>query len=261
MKRLLLTLAVLLAAASSAHADTKIERARAHFKAAEAYFDSEQWDHAADEYKAAYALAPRPLLLFNIGSAFRRKAETTHAADDLRAALSYYRKYLEAEPKGKGAKDAQEFVATLDRDLAAAEKAPSPAPEAPPPVAATPPPIAATPPPAPVETSPPVEDSKRTLRIAGLVTAGIGVALVGTGVYFGLQAKSKNDELGGLKPGDMWDQAKYDAANDDHRNFILFTAVGAAAVAGGAIMTFVLGRAPEVAPAVTASTVGIAGRF
>jgi len=261
MKRLVV---ILVLAAAAAHADTKIDRARAHFKAAEAHFDAGRWDQAAGEYQAAYALAPRPLLLFNVGSAYRRKSETTHAPDDLRAAIAYYKKYLDAEPNGKAAGDAREFLAGLEKELVAVEPPPPaerpPAPPEPEPEPAPAPPAAAVEP--PVAPPPaPATDSKQTLRIAGLVTGGVGIALVATGAYFGLQAKSKNDDLAGLKPGDTWDPSKYDAAHDDQRNFILFTALGGAAIAGGAVMTFVLGRAPDVAPAVTAHTVGVAGRF
>src|SRR5262249_60122060 len=81
------------------------------------------------------------------------------------------------------------------------------------------------------------------LRIAGIATAGVGVALVATGVYFGLKAKSIADDVDGLK--DHWDQGLYDSGQAAQRNMYLCVGAGAVAIAGGAVMYFILGKKDE----------------
>jgi tetratricopeptide (TPR) repeat protein len=267
---LLLALAAGPAGAAPPAEDT-IAKARVHFKAGEAFFAIGDYDRAFAEYNEAYRLVPKPQLLFNIGSAYRRKAETTHAVDDMRAAVKYYQAYLDAEPKGKGASDARQFIAVLGKAIdeapppepaPTAQPASSPASPAPPEPAPAPPPapIVAVPAPLPVADVAP-RDTGRSLRIAGLVAAGVGVALVATGVVFGLQAKSANDDLAALRAGDMWDQARYESAEAAQRNMYIFAGGGAAAIAGGAVLYFFLGRPPAVQPTVTSAGIGVSGRF
>src|SRR5215470_17009710 len=119
---------------------TDLERARAHFKRGEAFYDAGNYEHAISEYQAAYALVLRPSLLFNLGQAFRRKAEVSHSADDKRQAVDYYRQYLDADPNGKGAPDARGYIAALEKEIGLVPKAVAPAApaapaEAPPPAA------------------------------------------------------------------------------------------------------------------------------
>jgi tetratricopeptide (TPR) repeat protein len=255
--------------------DAAITQARAHYRAGEAAFAAGDYPRAAEEYQAAYALAPLPALLFNLGSAYRRQAHVTHGVDDARAALRYYRAYLEADPTGAGSADARRFVAGLERELAAQPTAPTTPPAEP--SQAAPPPVA-VPAPAPLEldaTEAPPEppaavarDDERNrdgrgLRIAGLVTAGAGVALIATGAVFAVQAHQAYGELAALPSGATWDQTKHDSADASRDRAYLCVGVGAAAIATGAVLTFVLGRTAAVQPAVGPSAVGLslAGRF
>jgi len=251
---------VVVCVAGTARADEKTDKARAHFRAAQAHFQAGRYDPAIAEYQAAYALVPKPELLFNIGSAYRKKAEVTHDAADKHAAIDYYKKYLDSDPSAKAATDATTYIASLSRELEEAEAAkPPPAPVVPPP---EPPPPVTTPPPQPApDTS--VSDGGRGYRIAGLVSAGVGVALVATGVIFALKAKSASDDLANLQPDQMWDQSLYDSGQSAQRNSYICLGVGAAAIGGGAVLYFVFGRPPPVSAQVSSSgaVLTLAGTF
>jgi len=83
----------------------------------------------------------------------------------------------------------------------------------------------------------------KTMRIAGLATAGLGVALVGGGVYFGLRARSLSDELSETRM-DAWTDAELKKDRDGraaNRNMIALSIAGAAALATGTVL-YILGR-------------------
>ncbi|HKA87449.1 MAG TPA: outer membrane beta-barrel protein [Haliangiales bacterium] len=138
----LASLAVGTAAPRAAAAQTaKAERAaKAHYLKGAKLFNAKQYDQALAEYRAAYALSPKPALLFNIARALHEKGDRTEA-------LAHYRRYLAEAPTGPVAAEAREYAAALERELAPphvsaetpatppAEKAPAePPPAAPPPV-------------------------------------------------------------------------------------------------------------------------------
>lgn len=273
-RRLVLLLAlILLATATPAAAappsKAEVDEARKHFKSGEGLFRAGSFDRAVEEYEVAYTLVPRPGLLFNIGSAYRKKAEATGSLDDKKRAIDYYQRYLDAEPAGKAIDDARGFIAALRSEVAAseakqppvAEPAPKPVP-APLPTVSTPVVTAAESPPVSPESP---RDRGSGYRVAGLVTAGVGVALIGTGVYFGLKARSIADDVDHLK--DQWDPSLNESGEAANRNMVILLAAGGAAVAGGAILYFVLGKkdvAPVgVAPAPTSggAAVVVTGRF
>jgi len=250
---------LLVLVAAPARAETDVEKARAHFRTGQAHFQAGRYDEAIVEYQAAYELARRPELLFNIGSAYRKKAEVTHAAADKRAAVDYYRRYLGADPAAKAATDATAYINSLERELE--EEAPPPVP-APAPVPVPEP--APAPPVTPPAPAPPSEtDAGRGYRIAGLVAGGVGVALAATGVVFSLKAKSASDELAGLQGGQTWNQELYDSGQAAQRNATICYVAGAAALAGGAVLYFIVGKPAPVTVQATAggATVGVAGRF
>src|SRR5882672_9698113 len=89
------------AAVAGAAPSASLEKARQHFKAGESLFRSGDYEKAIAEYQAAYAIAPRPLLLYNIGAAYRKNAEAGGSVDDKKQAVEYYRKYVDADPGGK----------------------------------------------------------------------------------------------------------------------------------------------------------------
>lgn len=118
----------------------------------------------------------------------------------------------------------------------------------------------------------------RTLQIAGLSTAGAGVIAVALGIKFGLDASRLNDELEEegqrLATNDEpWSQELFDKEDEGksaETKMIVFTAIGAAAIATGGVLSY-LGwsrnrehdRSLVVAPTVGPDSAGwaIAGEF
>src|SRR5262249_34499633 len=157
---------------------------------------------AVDHYRKAYALSKLPKLLYNIGVALRLKGDKQEALESLQA-------YIAAEPTSKYVAEAQAEIAGLLKEIAAegpkarvpVVRPPEPEPEThveppPPPTVTVAPPVAPiAPPPAPVVVAPVRDDDRGGIRVAGLVTGGVGVALLATGVVFGLKAKSARNEL------------------------------------------------------------------
>lgn len=80
------------------------------------------------------------------------------------------------------------------------------------------------------------------LRIAGLATGGIGLALIGTGVVFGMKAKSaQSDVEAAVANGDVWTE-ELDQKDQDGRSAAKLSTitlgVGAAAVVGGGVLFY-----------------------
>jgi tetratricopeptide (TPR) repeat protein len=69
-----------------------------------------RFDEAIGFYNQAYALLPHPLLLFNLGQAYRLKGDRV-------VALDYYRKYVAIEPNGRASKEAVEWTAQIERSM------------------------------------------------------------------------------------------------------------------------------------------------
>ena len=198
-------------------------------------FERGEYDQAIAKFEDAYPLYPEPLILFNIASAYRKQ----HACVDAR---TYYRRYLQTNPDAAYRKKAEERLAEMEACANAATTPPLPPPDVTPPDI-TPPDV--TPPDAATITSTPSETRTaharpgRGKRIAGLVTAGVGVALIGTGGYFSAQARRAAGDVedtctGGCVADDV---AGRDAdGKAAQRNATICYAAGGAAVAIGATL-------------------------
>lgn len=182
-----------------------------------------------------------------------------------REAVGRFREFLRVtkEPTGELAQRARAAIAELELLLTA--PTPAPAPPPPPPVAPTPSAFdgsAGT-----VTTSARAPGGLRPLQIGGLVAGGLGLAGIGTGVYYSLRVRSLEGEaerlsndLGQDHPNVRSKLAAGDAA--EGRQWIGY-GVGAALVGAGAAL-FLLGRddggavafAPLVSGGVRGATVG-----
>jgi tetratricopeptide (TPR) repeat protein len=278
MTRLIVTItaaaAMLLLLARDAHADAQAI-ARAHSLKGGAHHRAGRYDEALAEYQAAYEAAPDPGFLFMIGQAYRMKGDKPRA-------LATYQKYLAAQPASGPIGEAQHHVSELaakieleqaleeERRRTEAERARADAErkradEA----------VRKGPQPPFVPGKPVRDDAERAsgagqgLRVAGLVTGGVGLVALGGAVYFGLRVMAISAELS--QPQPVWDERLDRLAREEgpeaERNLIIFSVVGGAAVIGGVVL-YGLGvmardRALAVVPVVGPQQAGIAvvGRF
>lgn len=200
-----------------------------HMSRARDLHDRGDFAGARTELLAAYAIDPRPALLFALGQI---ELNLGH----LDAAIDYYERFLATSPAEEQATLAQQAIG------AARMRKAQPAPQQPPP-----------PPPAPVP-GPPRWDLEDTgLAVLGGVALGVGSALV-------IHGRSISDDTSGTL-------AEYDARLRDARTEqwtgALTAGVGALAIAG-AILHW---RLEREAPIVTATaggggaSIGVAGRW
>jgi tetratricopeptide (TPR) repeat protein len=91
-------------------AQPPLDQARVRFEQGEAYFKAGTYDRAVEEYRAAYALVPRPGLLFNIGLCYEH-------LDDEASAIDHYDRYIAADPTGAKTTEARARREALARKL------------------------------------------------------------------------------------------------------------------------------------------------
>ncbi len=102
-------LGALLLVAARAEAEPSpqaVKAAKQHYTDGKKFQDAANYDAAVVEYEAAYKLAPKPVLLFNIGQCYRLKG-------DKQKAIDAYEQFLAAAPDDPVAADAREYVTTL----------------------------------------------------------------------------------------------------------------------------------------------------
>ena len=276
MKRLALALlctAAVPAAAQPAPAKTAEE----HYEASKRFYNVEKYDDAIAELKLAYTLSPDPIYLFNIAQAMRKKGDCV-------GALDYYRKYLRDSPNASNKAKVEQWMTELE----ACVKTQPPKPVETKPIEIKPietKPIETK----PIETKPVAKpkttamvvtepkqidnpargDSKRTLRIAGLATAGVGIGVLVLGTAMAVSARGiANDISSECAVGCDWVvvEARDDKGRQRATLSKLSFGIGAVVVVGGAVMYF-LGRATgkearvAVVPAYGGGVVVTGGRF
>jgi hypothetical protein len=178
-----------------------------------------------------------PNYIYNQARCFEQNSRCEEAVSRFR---EFLRKATKITPADKA--DTEKHIADCQAILGQ-KPAPEPKAEAAPAVPATPipPPAAVLPqPPAPEQitvTAPPAAtaatNSGRGLRIAGITCGALGVASVGTGVYFYTQAKSYSDKVSGQTVANPSDES---AGKHAQTMQWVFYGVGAAAIATGTVL-------------------------
>lgn len=112
--RLCLTLAALLGLV--AHAESPDRAARREATEGRKAFVTGAYLEALAHYEAAYRLKPAPAILFNL-------AQSHRGAKHYDEALTYYRRYLEAEPPKVQAEATRALIAEVEAERAAALEA------------------------------------------------------------------------------------------------------------------------------------------
>jgi hypothetical protein len=212
---------------------------------------SQAGDHesAIKLYLDAYAIVPNPILLSNVGSEYQQVKKPVEA-------LKYFCMYLEKDPTGTNASYVTAQAKTLQATLNPKETEICPKPEPPKPVVVEPPPtVTATEKPIEKPAPPPSGGGGGTLRLAGMVVGGAGLATLGAGIFFGIKAKQCSDKLTNHDIT-MKYTAEELACEDDgpahEKKQIIFTTAGGVLTAAGVVMYFV-GRSKRG----TEATVGV----
>lgn len=111
-----LALALLLLPAAARADDT--ERARTFFNAGAQAYAAGKYADAVRSFEQAYALAPRPTVLFSLAQAERKDFLDRADATSLRHAIAHYNEYLKAVPSGGRRSEAQDAKTELEGRLA-----------------------------------------------------------------------------------------------------------------------------------------------
>jgi tetratricopeptide (TPR) repeat protein len=219
-------------------ADTKnIDAARAKFDVGRKEYRLGNYDEAIRVWKEAYLLYDDPNFLFNIGLAYRDKG-------DHEQAVKFLKNYLREAKNPPNREQVQQRIAELERLIserkANAERPPtSPQPPTEPQAEG-----AATGGGGGGETL--VRNPGRGLRLGGLVTGGVGVALLGTGVYFGLHANSiRSDVEAAVASGAPWTDdlaAKDDEGRSSATIANITLGLGAGALITGGVLYYLGAR-------------------
>lgn len=233
--------------------------ARKHYERGRAHHEKGEYELALREYQRAYDLEPTPALLFNI-------AQVYLLSGDPEKALEHYHEYVVLEPEGEVSDLARQRIAEIERELGQAAPEDLEVPEGADEAgtgqgAEQTPAVDAAAEKAPAERASP----GRGLRLAGMVTAGLGLVSVGFGFKFGHDASSAQDKIESQPDGVPWTfddlYAEGEAAS---RNMWISYGVGAAAVITGGVLYYLghkAGRSGErqlaIVPAWGASGSGL----
>ncbi len=234
--------ALMFARSASAQRRPANDSAR-HFAAGREALVAHDYDLAAREFEAAYAISHDPSLLFNLGVVFE---DAGRYPDALRA----YRRYLDAVPDAPNRIDVERRIRTLGATASTVAEPASPPPSA----------------------APPAERPRRNASarpIAALVVGGAGVAVLGAGVVVGIVALQSRSSLEQMCGGDVThcpDTPATRAALGTLSTQSIVTdvmyGVGGAAIIAG-VLWYALSPARPSTPAVAIgpSWIGLRGNF
>ena len=124
-------------AAAAADDRNQVEKARAHFEHGERLYKVSRYREALEEFKEGFVSKADPVFLFNIAQCHRLLGEREEA-------LTFYRRYLQADPRSFRRAEIEKRMNDLEAQIAAD---PTPRTVPPPVAAAAPPPL--PPPPSP----------------------------------------------------------------------------------------------------------------
>lgn len=107
--------ALLLASPARAADDpAALEQAKTYFNAGAQAYEAGRFGAAIQAFQQAYALAPRPAILFSLAQAERKSWYVDKRGDDLRNAIEHYHRYLDLVSTGGRRGDAADALAELE---------------------------------------------------------------------------------------------------------------------------------------------------
>jgi len=264
---------VLVLAASTAYADDK-KKAKALYDEGLKRYNVAEYTEAIKAWKEAYLLSKKPLLLFNIGQAYR-------LSGDCKQAQTFYDSYQREEPNPKNQAELDEAIAICAKQGDA--KPPEKPVEKPITPVVTKPDTtnAGTPGPTvaqggdasqPKSQPEPVDNGPQTtgggLRKIGIGVGAAGVMLIGVGAYFGISARRASSDLDGYTGEWGPDQVKLEERGKKHqKNMFISGGIGLAAAIAGGVMFAIGGpkatesRSVTIVPTSDGAAIGWAGSF
>jgi tetratricopeptide (TPR) repeat protein len=239
---------LVLFAASPASAKERSRTALKLTAQAIAHFRDGQYTEAIARFEEAYARDKRPDLLFNIAQSYRKVGECAEALD-------YYRRYLEAEPTAYNRSRVEERIHEMER-CSQGVAPPAPITEASKEDSSPLPPLeSAWPAPDP---EPPLKIIRpppqrirgyQRLRVAGVASIGLGLAMTAAAAGLSATAQSASFEVSRVyQEAGQWNE---ELASVESRgraatsaSAALYT-FGAAALVGGGVMVYLGWRPPR----------------
>lgn len=174
------TIAILVLLLGVARASADTTEAKKHYERGMKAYNLQDFKGALHEFQSAYVEMPDPAFLFNIGQAQRQLGEYDAAAKS-------YRIYLANQPDAPNRDQVHKLIEQMD---AAAKEAHAKTP----PTGTQPPSRVLAPAARPPATAPAYVDTGKPMRVAGIVTADIGVGVVALGAVFaGLSYQAGQD--------------------------------------------------------------------
>ena len=188
---------------------------------------------AADAFKAAYEACPSPLFLYNLGQTYRQ-------LKDNEKALYFYKQYLSTtSPIDERRGDVQKWIDQLNAQIENQRRLETPPLPSQPPTQTVPTKSLATGT-AALTPAAVYRDVGRSKRLAGIIVADGGLALVALGVGFAVLSKQAGDAA--YRPSsDVYDPSADDRQKNYRTADIACFVVGAAAVVGGTVL-WLIGR-------------------
>lgn len=211
------------------------------------------FEEALAEFSKAYERYPAPGLLFNIGQCHKMMKHHEQA-------IYFFQGYLRDKPDAPNRKAVEELIVEskhaldaerIETDRLAAEAATRQ-------TAFT---VALTP---SAPTSARSAPTSPVLRLSGFVAAGVGLAALGAGIFFGVRASSDSNQLDQLTAQRGTWSSHYQSIYDDGQTAATLTDVlmvgGAVALAGGAtlvILSWPKGRSEKASATTLSVTPGM----
>jgi tetratricopeptide (TPR) repeat protein len=256
-KRIVVAFIGTLLLASDGYGQTPAEKekdAKEHYEQGIVQYNLTNYQEAIDHFKKAYELTKAPALLFNIAQAYRLKK-------DYHLARTFYQNYVREQtnvnPSDPNIKEAETFVAEMDRLMkepggggTTTVTPPTTEPVKPPSNkngASTPAPHATPPPaPTPIEPVEPDEPSRpgSSMKVTGIAVGAAGVVVLGVGSYYWWKTESFQDDVS----EECEDQACLDMKEKKGKRYeLLGWTLGSAGVAaiGTGILLYYLGASKE----------------
>jgi Tetratricopeptide repeat len=237
---------------------------RLHYERATRAYDLNKYQEAVDEYQKVYEIDGDPVMLYNIGQAYRLN-------DQPQESIHFYRRYLQRSPEAKNRDDVNRKIVNLEkliedrRKAAAAVTPPPPSAKvplveqrAPPPPAPVVVPVVVQPPP-----PPPVPPSTAQ-RGVGWTMVGLGLIADGVAIAEGIRAKNFGDQLTkASKPSDppIFNPSIESSGKTANLVAIVCGIAGTAVAITGAIVLITNGSSGASRPETTAAPETVSFRF